>query len=86
MLADVTAGRHRIFLVFAVDDFFHAPDQKAGFVGPKQRIPIGTPDHLDHVPARARKDRFELLNDLAVAAHRPVETLQVAVDDPGKII
>ena len=39
------------------------------------------PQDLDHVPARAEEQRFELLDDLAVAAHRPVEALQVAVDD-----
>ena len=44
------------------------------------------PDHLDHVPARAAEDRLELLDDLAVAAHRTVEALQVAVDDEDQVV
>jgi hypothetical protein len=33
-----------------------------------------------------RKTRLQLLNDLAVAADRAVETLQVAVDDEGEVV
>ena len=42
--------------------------------------------HLDHVPAGAAEDRFELLDDLAVAAHRTVEPLQVAVDHEDQVV
>src|SRR6185312_4283 len=44
------------------------------------------PDHLDHVPARAAEVALELLDDLAVAAHRTVEPLQVAVDHEDEIV
>jgi hypothetical protein len=33
-----------------------------------------------------RKDPLELLDDLAVAAHRAVEALQVAVDDEDQVV
>ncbi len=33
-----------------------------------------------------RKFGLEFLHDLAVAAHRPVEALQVAVDDEDEIV
>ena len=33
-----------------------------------------------------RKTRFEFLDDLAVAAHRTVEALQVAVDDEDQVV
>ena len=39
-----------------------------------------------HVPAGAAEVRLELLDDLAVAADRPVEALQVAVDDEGEVV
>ena len=52
----------------------------------QQRIPVAAPDHLDDVPAGAAEDRLELLDDLAVAAHRTVETLQVAVDDEDQVV
>jgi hypothetical protein len=55
-------------------------------VGGQQRIPVRTPEHLDHVPAGAAKIAFQLLNDLAVAAHRAVQPLQVAVDDENQIV
>ncbi len=45
-----------------------------------------TPDHLDHVPARTAEGGLELLDDLAVAAHRTVEALQVAVDDEDQVV
>src|SRR5260370_18291234 len=37
--------------------------------------------HLDDVPSGAAEGRFEFGNDVAVAANRSVEPLQVAVDD-----
>ena len=42
--------------------------------------------HLDDVPPRAAEHRFELLDDLAVAANRTVEPLQVAVDDEDEVV
>ena len=44
------------------------------------------PDDLDDVPAGAAEHAFELLDDLAVAAHRAVEALQVAVDDEDQVV
>ena len=55
-------------------------------VGREQRVPLVAPDHLEHVPAGAAEDRLELVDDLAVAAHRPVEALQVAVDDEHEVV
>ena len=52
----------------------------------RSSIPLATPDDLDDVPAGAAEDRLELLDDLAVAAHRAVEALQVAVDDEGQVV
>ena len=42
--------------------------------------------HLDHVPARAPEHGLEFLDDLAVATHRTVEALQVAVDHPDQVV
>ena len=52
----------------------------------EQRVPARTPEHLDDVPARAAEIGLEFLNDLAVAAHRPIEPLQVAVDDEDQVV
>ena len=51
-----------------------------------QLVPVRAPDDLDHVPARAAEARFQLLDDLSVAAHRPVQPLQVAVDDEDQVV
>ena len=42
--------------------------------------------HLDDVPAGAAEGGFQFLNDLAVAAHRAVEALQVAIDDEDQVV
>ncbi len=78
------AGLER--LVFAVDALLHHVDEPPVGVRGEQRIPARAPDHLDHVPAGAAEVGLELLDDLAVAAHRAVEALQVAVDDPDQVV
>ena len=59
---------------------------KSALVARQQIIPIRTPDDLDDVPARAVEQRLEFLDDFAVAAHRPVEPLQIAIDDPDQVV
>ncbi len=49
-------------------------------------VPLATPDDLDDVPSGAAEEALELLDDLAVSTHRPVEALQVAVDDEVEIV
>ena len=44
------------------------------------------PQDLDDVPARAAKRGFQFLNDLAIAANRAVQALQVTVNDENKIV
>src|SRR5262245_49294322 len=86
MLASVTTGLNRIFLVVPVHRFFHPFYQQAGFVYRQKRIPIGAPDNFDDVPAGTAKERFQLLNDLAIASYRTIETLQIAVYYPNEIV
>jgi hypothetical protein len=73
-------------LVLAVHGLGHAPLEQPVVVGGEQRVPVLAPDHLDHVPARAAEVGLELLDDLAVAADRPVEALQVAVDHEDEVV
>ena len=86
VVAHVGAGLDRVLLVLAVDDFAHPLDQQPLVVVLEQGVPFRAPDRLDHVPAGAAEDRLELLDDLAVAAHRPVEALQVAVDHEDQVV
>jgi hypothetical protein len=72
--------------IIAVDALVHQLHEAAGLVALEQTIPIAAPDHFDHVPAGAAKLAFELLNDLAVATHRPVESLQIAVHDEDQVV
>jgi hypothetical protein len=86
VLADVGARLDGVFLVLPVDDLAHALDEQPLVVLLEQRVPLAAPEHLDHVPAGAAEDRFQFLDDLAVAADRAVEALQVAVDDEDQVV
>ena len=87
VLADVAAGRrHGHLLELAVDRRVHLLDERAVDVAREELVPLAAPDDLDHVPAGAPEQALQLLDDLAVAAHRAVEPLQVAVDDEGQVV
>ena len=86
VLADVGARLDGVLLILAVDDLAHALDEQAVAILGEQRIPLAAPEDLDDVPAGAAERGFELLDDLAVAADRAVEALQVAVDDEDQVV
>ena len=52
----------------------------------KEAIPVAAPDQFDNVPASPGKQLFKLVNDAAIAAHRAIKALQVAVDDPDQVV
>ena len=85
-LASVGAPFRLEGLVLAVDCLLHALAQQARRVLVEQRVPVRAPNHLDDLPARTVKRAFEFLDDLAVAAYRPIQTLQVAVDDEDEVV
>ena len=85
VLADVGAGLDGKALVFAVDGGVELVEQDAVDVPVDQLVPLGAPDDLDDVPAGATEHPLEFLDDLTVATYRPVEALQVAVDDPDEV-
>ena len=76
-------GFHR--LVLTIHDLTQTLHQDAFFVTRKQRIPLRAPNDFDDIPTRTTEFGFELLNDAAIAAHRAIQTLQVAVDDKHKV-
>jgi len=86
MLADIGAILRAEGLIVAVQRIHHHLLEDAVLVARQQRIPAAAPQALDDIPARAAKLPFQLLDDLAVAAHRAIEALQVAVDDEDQII
>ena len=86
VLADERAGLGLVGLVVAVDGLVHDLHERAVPVPGQQVIPFPAPDDLDDVPARAAEERLEFLHDLAVAAHRPVEALEVAVDHEVQVV
>jgi hypothetical protein len=86
VLADVVAAGGRVGLELPVGGGVHGVDEHAVDVAGEQVVPLAAPDDLDHVPAGAPEVRLELLHDLAVAAHRAVEPLQVAVDDEDEVV
>ncbi len=73
-------------LVVAVECLHHQVLQGVVLVRREQPVPAAPPDHLDDVPARTLEAGLQLLNDLAVAAHRTVQPLEVAVDHEGEVV
>ena len=86
VLADVRAALGAHLLEVPVEQLVQPPAQEPLRVVREQRVPLAAPHDLDDVPARAAEDGLELLDDLPVAAHRAVEPLQVAVDDPDEVV
>ena len=86
VLADVGAAGDRELLELPVERLVHLLDEQAVDVAGQEVVPLAAPDDLDDVPAGAAERGLELLDDLAVAADRAVEPLQVAVDDEGQVV
>ena len=73
-------------LHLAVDGVGERADQRAGLVPREQPVPVAPPHQLDHVPAGTVEQLLELVDDPSVAAHRSVQPLQVAIDDPHQVV
>ena len=86
VIAGIAARLGCVSLKLAVDGGVHLVEQHTVFVLREQVVPLGTPHDLDDVPAGATEGGLELLDDLAIAAHRAVEALQVAVDDEHQVV
>ncbi len=86
VVADVLTALDRVALELPVEGVVHLVDEHTVLVEREQLVPLRSPDDLDHVPTGAAEHGLELLDDLAVAAHRPVEALQVAVDDEDQVV
>ena len=84
--ADVGATLGFEILILAVHALFHALEEQAGSIEGQQAVPVGAPDHLDHVPAGPAEGRFQLVDDFSVAAHRAVQALQIAIDDEDQVV
>ena len=85
VLADVGAVLGRVTLVLAIDRGVHLVEEHAIDIAVEQLIPCRAPDDLDDVPSGPAEHALEFLDDLAVAANRAIEALQVAVDDPVEV-
>ena len=50
-------------------------EQQTGLVALDDVVPLGSPNDLDDVPARATEKTFEFLDNFSISAHRAVEPL-----------
>lgn len=86
ILPDVAARLDHVLLELTIDDFEHPLLELARFIIGENGIPVGTPDDLEDIPPGTPEETFKFLNDFTVTTDRPIETLQIAVDDPGDVI
>jgi hypothetical protein len=86
MLARIRAALGFEVLVLAVHALFHQALEQSLLIALEQRIPARAPHHLDDIPAGAQERRLEFLDDLAVAAHRSIEALQIAIDHEDQVV
>src|SRR5947207_382859 len=86
VLAEIGAALYEILLLLTIADPAQPPHQQAIAVVLNERVPIRAPHHLDHIPAGSTENCFQFLNDLAVAAHGPIQPLQVAVDYEDQVV
>jgi hypothetical protein len=80
------ARKYRVALIVAIQALIHAFLEYTLVVLRQQAIPATAPDHLDHFPVGTAKRALQLLDDLAVATHRTIQPLQIAVHDDDEII
>ena len=50
-----------------------------------ERVPLAAPNDFDDMPTSTAEYPLELLNDLAITTNRPIESLQVAVNDEVQV-
>src|SRR5262245_51838814 len=86
MLAHIGARLDGILLYVAAERFAPTPHEQAFGLLCQPRLPVTAEHDLDHVPTRASEVCLELLDDLPVSAHRPVQPLQVAVHDEDQVL
>lgn len=72
MLADIGAVVGLKGLVVAITGVVHDINEGTVTVCLQQRVPAGSPNDLDDVPASTTEDSLKFLDNLAVATHRPV--------------
>ena len=86
VLTDVRAVVSLERLVVAVQGVVHHVDERVVLVSSQQLVPSAPPDDFDDVPTGALEERFQLLDNLAVSAHRSVEPLQVRVHHENQVV
>ncbi len=86
VLPEVSPAFDEELLILSIAQLAHAPHQQTVAVFFDELVPVGAPDDLDDVPPCTAEAGLQLLDDLAVAPHRPVQPLQIAVDDEDQII
>ncbi len=86
MVAVVAAVLGSECLKLAVDRAGKGACEGTRVVACEKAVPVRSPYQLDDPPAGALEQRLELIDDAAVAAHRTVEALKIAVDDPDQVV
>ncbi len=73
-------------LVFTIQSFFHPLFQQSLGIPCQKFVPVRAPDQFDDIPSCAPEGAFQFLNDFPVAPNRPIEPLQITVDDKHQVV
>ncbi len=52
----------------------------------EKRIPLPAPNHLDDIPSCTTENTFQLLDNLAIASDRAIQSLQITIDNKNQVI
>ena len=85
VLARIRATVELTVLQLTVAHLVHDFLQVTTLIALNERVPLAPPNDFDDMPTRTAEYSLELLNDLAVTANRPIESLQVAVNDEMQV-
>ena len=86
ILAEIGSTFDEVFLILPIADFAQTLHQQAVAIVLDEAVPVRAPDYFDDVPSGAAENRFQFLDDLAVATHRSVEALQVAIHYEDQVV
>ena len=85
VLAGIRTAVELTVLQLTITDVIHDLLELSRLIAIKERIPLPTPDDLNHVPTSTTKYTFKLLDNFTIASNGAIEALKVTVNNKVKV-